>query len=73
MCDTLNPLRYAGSGTEIPIGSQTNFSVVFPSLPKRVDVAKILVRPDWHENKYLEFEIGNLTQLGEDSSFEKED
>lgn len=60
MCKELNPLRFSPEFTNIPLHSQVNFSVIFPKLPSKVEVSRILVKADEHSYEYADFEIGNM-------------
>lgn len=60
MCEKLNPLRYATHDTKIPLLSQINYSVIFPQLPAKVEISRILVQADEHGDEYADFEIGNM-------------
>lgn len=61
MCEELNPLRYATHDTKIPLFSQINYSVIFPQLPSKVEISRILVQADTDGEEYADFEIGNMS------------
>ena len=61
MCEELNPLRFSPEFTDIHLHSQVNFSVIFPQLPSKVEVSRILIKADNNGDEYADFEIGNMT------------
>lgn len=61
MCEELNPLRFSPEYADIHLYSQANFSVIFPPLPSKVEVSRIIVKADNNGDEYADFEIGNMT------------
>lgn len=60
MCEELNPLRFSPEFTDVHLYSQANFSVIFPQLPSKVEVSRIIVKADIYSEEYADFEIGNM-------------
>lgn len=60
MCEELCPLRFSPEFTDIHLYSQVNFSVIFPKLPSKVEISRIIVKADDNGDEYADFEIGNM-------------
>ena len=69
MCDALNPLRSVTDGTDIPLNSQVNYSVIFPKISSKVAISRILVKADSYSSDYIDFEIGNMDSFDNECDY----